>query len=314
MTFVMVKEYIGMSEEIIKISSISQLHDLMGFEKPKHPLISIVDVSKMEMGEEWVGKKFSMDLYSISLKDKGCGLDYGRNHFDFNEGVLIFTGPNRVASVTKTQELNEIQGWMLFFHPDLIRTTPLGEHIDDYSFFNYGVHEALHLAESEEQTLNGTVAKIQEEYNERIDNHSHRVIVSSLDLLLNYCLRFYERQFNTRTAKNKDVLGQVEDLLKEYYKTGQLTEYGPLSVNYLATKVNLSHNYLSDLLKKETGRSAKDHINDFLVNKAKTKLLNSESSISEIAYSLGFNYPHYFSRLFKSKTGVTPQKYRQSQL
>jgi YesN/AraC family two-component response regulator len=190
----------------------------------------------------------------------------------------------------------------------------LGENIENYTFFSYDVHEALHLSDKEKKTISDCVDKIKEEYNERIDNHSQRVIVSTLELLLNYCSRFYERQFNTRTAQNKDIVTKVENLLKDYYKHGLLTEQGSPSLQYLADKVNLSHNYLSDLLKKETGRSAKDHINDFLVNKAKNLLLSTEDSVSEIAYELGFNYPHYFSRLFKTKTGVSPQKYRELSL
>jgi len=300
-----------MAEEIIQIKSISQLHQMMGFDKPLHPLISILDVSQLEIREELVNQKFTSDLFAIGLKDKSCGLTYGRNQYDFDEGVLIFTAPNQVTSVDKAQKVGEIHGWMLFFHPDLIRTTPLGEHIDNYSFFSYDVHEALHLSEKEEQILNDCVQNIKTEYSERIDKHSQRVIVSSIELLLNYCSRFYERQFHTREAKHKDVVSQVEQILKDYYKSGQLEEYGSPSLHYIADKVHLSPSYLSDMLKKETGRSAKDHINDFLVDKAKTLLLSSEDSVAEIAYSLGFNYPHYFSRLFKTKTGLTPQKYRE---
>ena len=301
-----------MSDEILKIKSITQLHDLMGFEKPKHPLVSVVDVSQLVITEEMLHIKVSMDLYYIGLKSGDCGIKYGRHSYDFEEGVLAFQAPNQVFSATSTVEFDQQSGWMLYFHPDLIRTTPLGENIDEYTFFSYDVHEALHLSDKEKQTLTDCISKIKEEYNERIDNHSQRVIVSNLELLLNYCSRFYERQFNTRTAQNKDVVSLVETALKEYYKKGQLEEYGPPSIHYLADKVNLSHNYLSDLLKKETGRSAKDHINDFLVDKAKNLLLSTEDSVAEIAYSLGFNYPHYFSRLFKTKTGFTPQKYRET--
>lgn len=305
------KHCIPMAQEILKIQSISQLHEMMGFEKPRHPLISVVDISQLKITEEMVNVKVVTNLYYVGLKSADCGLRYGRNHYDFAEGVLAFSGPNQVICATSAKEFDQEQGWMLCFHPDLIRTTPLGENIEDYSFFSYDVHEALHLSDKEKQTLNDCVAKIRDEYNERIDNHSQRVVVSSLELLLNYCLRFYERQFNTRTAKNRDVVTQVEDTLKTYYQSGQLIEYGSPSIQYLADKVHLSSTYLSDLLKKETGRSAKDHINDFLIEKAKNLLLSTEDSVSEIAYTLGFNYPHYFSRLFKTKTGTTPQKYRE---
>jgi AraC-like DNA-binding protein len=300
-----------MSGEILEIKSISQLHEMLGFEKPKHPLISVIDVSKLKITSEMINIKMAANLYYIGMKSADCGVQYGRHHYDFEEGVLAFHGPNQVFYATSEKEFDKESGFMLFFHPDLIRTTPLGENIENYTFFSYDVHEALHLSNQEKHTIKDVIDKIKEEYNERIDNHSQRVIVSSLELLLNYCSRFYERQFNTRTVQNKNIVTKVEDVLKDYYKSGQLTDYGPPSLQLIADKVNLSHNYLSDLLKKETGRSAKDHINDFLVEKAKNLLLSTEDSVSEIAYDLGFNYPHYFSRLFKNKTGITPQKYRE---
>lgn len=299
-----------MQDEILTIKSISELHTICGFEKPVHPLISIVDVSQWEIGPEWVGKKLVLDLYSIALKDAGCAMDYGRNTYDFDEGVLIFTAPNQVTSVGKVQKINDIRGWMLFFHPDLIRNTDLGKRIDDYSFFSYDVHEALHLSETEQTTLNDCVNLIQSEIDERIDNHSRRVIVSTIELLLNYSLRYYERQFNTREAQNTDTVSRFERLLKTYYKEGKFATLGSPSMDFFTDEIHLSPNYLSDLLKKETGLSAKDHINLFLVEKAKTLLLSDADSISGIAYQLGFNYPHYFSRLFKSKTGMTPHDYR----
>lgn len=299
-----------MPKDTITHKSISQLSKYMGFGKPTHPLITIIDTSKLAYGEEAIGQRFSSDLYCIALKDASCALDYGRNHYDFDEGVLIFTAPQQVITLQKAQALNEVQGWMLYFHPDLIRNTPLGERIDDYSFFSYEVSEALHLSDQEQQIITNCIEMIQMEIKERIDNHSQQVLVSNIELLLNYCARYYERQFNTRTAQNKDVVSKVESLLKQYYKSGQLLESGPPSIQYLAENCHLSPNYLSDVLKKETGRAAKDHINDFLVDKAKTLLLNSSDSVSGIAYELGFNYPHYFSRLFKNKTGMTPQEYR----
>ncbi len=224
---------------------------------------------------------------------------------------MIFTAPKQVIKVKKTQEINQVKGWMLYFHPDLIRNTALGSKIDAYNFFNYEVHEALHLSENEQNTLNQIVQLIQDEIKERIDNHSQQVLVSNIELLLNYSKRFYQRQFNTRSANNIDIVSRVELLLKGYYSKNQLIEKGQPTIQYLADHCHLSASYLSDLLAKETGRSAKDHINDFLVDKAKHLLLSSTDSISGIAYTLGFNYPHYFGRLFKQKTGKTPQEYRQ---
>jgi AraC-like DNA-binding protein len=299
-----------MSPDILHVKSISQVHEAFGFDKPTHPLISIIDVSELEFGEEFVGMKYSSDLYAIAMKDASCGMQYGRNTYDFAEGVLIFTGPNQVVTSTQAQAKGSVHGWMIFFHPDLIRNTHLGEIIDQYSFFSYDVHEALHLSEQEQDTITDCIHKIEEETRGRIDNMSQRVIVSNLELLLNYCMRFYERQFNTRTATHKDTISKVNDYLKAYFKDGQLTEFGVPSIQNIADSVNLSASYLSDLLKKETGRSAKDHINEFLVDKAKDMLLSTQQSVSEIAYNLGFNYPHYFSRLFKAKTGITPNDYR----
>ena len=300
-----------MGDTIIHTKSIAEIRAVFGLDKPTHPLITILDTEKLVYREETVGKRFSSDLYCIALKDSNCGIDYGRNSYDFDDGVLIFTAPKQVIKVKKTQEINQVKGWMLYFHPDLIRNTALGSKIDAYNFFNYEVHEALHLSENEQNTLNQIVQLIQDEIKERIDNHSQQVLVSNIELLLNYSKRFYQRQFNTRSANNIDIVSRVELLLKGYYSKNQLIEKGQPTIQYLADHCHLSASYLSDLLAKETGRSAKDHINDFLVDKAKHLLLSSTDSISGIAYTLGFNYPHYFGRLFKQKTGKTPQEYRQ---
>jgi AraC-like DNA-binding protein len=299
-----------MKQDINNVKSISQLHEIFGFSKPTHPLISIIDVSKWEIPEQFIRVKFTSELYTIGLKDKSCGLQYGRNTYDFNEGVLFFTAPNQVQSVSKSQALDEIQGWMLFFHPDLIRNTPLGRTIEDYKFFTYDVHEALHLSDTEQKTITDCKTMIQNEIAERIDNHSQTVIASSLELLLNLSRRYYERQFNTRSAQNSDVVSQFHALLNSYFKDGKFAETGIPSIEYFSDKIHLSGNYLSDLLKKETGYAIKDHVNNFIIEKAKTLLLSESESVSSIAYNLGFNYPHYFNRLFKSKTGLTPQEYR----
>lgn len=299
-----------MKQDINNIKSISQLHEIFGFGKPTHPLIGIIDVSKWEIPEQFIGVKFTSGLYTIGLKDKSCGLQYGRNMYDFNEGVLFFTAPDQVQSVSKAQQLNEIQGWMLFFHPDLIRNTPLGRTIEDYKFFTYDVHEALHLSDAEQKTITDCKTMIQNEISERIDNHSQTVIASSLELLLNLSRRYYERQFNTRSAQNSDVVSQFHSLLNSYFKSGKFAETGIPPIEYFSDKIHLSGNYLSDLLKKETGYAIKDHVNNFIIEKAKTLLLSKAETVSGIAYTLGFNYPHYFNRLFKSKTGLTPQEYR----
>ena len=300
-----------MADDIVYIKSISQLHELGGLDKPTHPLISIIDVAGVEIPEEYVGIRTISSMYSIGMKDKSCGLQYGRNTYDFDEGVLYFAAPDQVQTITSAQKRNEINGWMIHFHPDLIRNTPLGKTIDTYKFFSYDVHEALHLSEAEQKTITDCVNLIKSELSERIDDHSQIVISSSLELLLNLSQRYYQRQFNTRSAQNTDVLQQFQSSLKDYYENGLFSERGVPSIEYFSDKVNLSANYLSDLLKKETGYSAKDQINNFIVEKAKTLLLSESDSVSGIAYTLGFNYPHYFSRMFKSKTVMTPQEYRQ---
>lgn len=300
-----------MSEPILKISSISELHALLGLPKPKHPLISLIDTSQFEVTAAQVGHKVIIDFYMISLKDKSCGAEYGRNQLDFDEGVMAYAAPGQVYTHTREVKKGEITGWMLYFHADLIRKTHLSHVVEEYSFFNYETYEALHLSEEEEQLVNSCAANIEAEYNQRIDGLSQRVIVSNLELLLNYSLRFYERQFHTRTNQSKDVVVQFERTLKSYMQGDQLLEGGLPPIQYFAEQAHLSQHYFSDLIKKETGRSPKDHINEQVVERAKTLLLTTGQSVSEIAYTLGFNYPHYFTRLFKSKTGHTPVAYRQ---
>lgn len=298
-----------MSNPFLKIESISQLHQLLGCGKPKHPLISVLDPQKLQVTAEMRNVRVVSNFYAVWLKTTDCGLEYGRNHYDFEEGALVFTGPQQVVSVSGEVAEDET-GWMLFFHPDLINSTSLGEKIRQYSFFSYDLHEALHLSDAEKATITQCIENIKGEYEQRIDDHSQSVIVANIELLLNYCSRYYARQFNTRTTANKDILTRFERALQDYFESDQLLKQGMPSVQYLAEQVHLSADYLSDLLKKETSRTAKDHINDFVVEKAKYLLLNSTDTVSGIAYELGFNYPHYFSRLFKAKTGWTPGAYR----
>lgn len=298
-----------MSEQVLKIESISQLHQLLGCGKSSHPLITVLDPQQLSIPDTVRDVRVVSNLYAVWLKTTDCGMAYGRNHYDFEEGALIFTAPQQVVSV-RGEVAEDEEGWMLFFHPDLVRATSLGEKIGQYTFFSYEIHEALHLSDAEKATITKCIDNIKAEYEQRIDDHSQRVIVANLELLLHYCARYYARQFNTRTTANKDLLTRFERSLKVYFESDQLLQRGMPTVQELAAQVHLSANYLSDLLKKETGRSAKDHITDFVVEKAKYLLLNSQDTISGIAYELGFNYPHYFSRLFKAKTGQTPQEFR----
>ena len=298
------------NNDILTIKSISELHKISGYEKPTHPLISVIDFSKVEISEEQVGLKTCMDLYVVGLKDSGCGNQYGRNNYDFDEGVLFFYGPNQVQTISQSHKKGDIEGWMIIFHPDLIRNTPLGESIKKYSFFGYAVHEALHVSSEEQSALLDCIKLIRSEVTTRTDRHSQTVIASTIELLLNLSQRYYERQFNTRSAQNSDLMSRFEAELNAYFEAGYFQDKGIPSVKYFSDKLNLSQSYLSDLLKKETGTNSKEHINNFIVERAKILLLNRTDSISGIAYELGFNYPHYFSRLFKTKTGITPHEYR----
>lgn len=298
-----------MQESILPIKSITELHEALGYEKPKHPLISVVDASKMVSNPDYKGYRVTMDFYMVSLKNGDCGLQYGRNYYDFEEGTLIFTAPGQVIHATEEHGMPE--GWILFFHPDLLRKTALANEIENYQFFSYDVSEALHLSDQEKIILTDCVNNIKYEYDQNIDAHSQALFVSNITLLLNYSNRFYERQFHTRSNQHGDILSSFEKALKAYIHSEDLTKNGLPSVQYFAEMVNLSPNYLSDLLKKETGKNTKEHINDKVVDRAKNMLLNSGHSVSEIAYDLGFNYPHYFSRMFKSNTGFSPQKYRE---
>ena len=205
-----------MKKSIIHSKSISELHKNMGLDTPSNPLISIIDTKILSYGKDAVGNRFSSDLYCIAMKDSNCGIDYGRNHYDFQEGVLIFTAPNQIITLTKPQKLNEVEGWMLYFHPDLIRKHPLGKLIDKMTFFNYEVNEALHLSKNEQQTLNQILSLIFSEISERIDTYSQHVLASHIELILSYSIRFYERQFITRSNNNLDVISKVEQLLRDY--------------------------------------------------------------------------------------------------
>jgi len=300
-----------MQSDIIKVESISQLHVLNGYPPPNHPLITVLDVAQAETRKEHIGIRSCLGMYVIGLKDGNCGNYYGRNNYDFDNGVLFFYAPNQVQTVSRIHKKGEVKGWMIIFHPDLIRNTPLGKTIEQYQFFSYAVHEALHLSKEEEDTVTDCIHLIRKEIEKRVDNHSQTVISSTLELILNLSQRYYERQFNTRSARHSDLVSQFEYHLKDYYDAGQFRENGFPSLEYFSSRMHLSSSYLSDLLKKETGQNAKEQINNFAIEKAKTILLSSTDTISGIAYELGFNYPHYFSRLFKRKTGVTPMEYRQ---
>lgn len=299
--------------KVFIINSISQAHEAMGLANPKHPLVTVVKTGDFRPVVDFRGVKVINNLYQITLKELGCGnLQYGKNSYDYENGTLVFTAPGQVTVFEGEMPLegDDNSGWTLAFHPDLIRTSSLVQKMVSYSFFSYDVNEALHLSEDELNTIEDLLDKIVKEYSQNLDKHSQNLIISNIELLLDYCTRFYDRQFYTRTNLNADVLSKFERLLKIYYQSDKATESGIPGVSYFARELNLSPNYLSDVLKRESGKTAQEHIHLFIIDKAKNTLLNSNESISEIGYTLGFEYPQHFSNLFKSKTGYSPSEYR----
>ena len=296
---------------LIHLHSITDLHKIFSLGNSFHPLVTVLDFSKVtENVEEY--SKVTTDFYSIMFKNYCKNkMKYGRKAIDFQDGNLICIAPNQTIDMDNEEEEREGKmGWGLFFHPDLIRATTLNEKLKDYTFFNYEVSEALHLSDKEKGVLYECVQIIQAELQENIDVHSQYIIVSTIELLLNYCSRFYGRQMITRSQTNKSIISQIESVLTHYFSANTIQERGLPTVKYLAEHVHLSPSYLSDLLKKETGKNAQEHIHFYLIEEAKNLLLNSEKNINEIAFDLGFEYPQYFNKLFKKKTGKTPMEYR----
>ncbi|MFT5217786.1 MAG: AraC-like DNA-binding protein [Glaciecola sp.] len=295
--------------EIYHIKSITEAHQLLGLESPKHPLISIFRHTK-QMNTDFNDMKLSSNLFYIALKDKiSGGFKYGRNTYDFQEGTLIFVAPNQILTPEETLVL-DFEGWSILFHPDLIRNSELGNAINNYSFFNYDVMEALHLSNTEKQGLTDCVNKIENEINQNMDKHSQELIIHNLESILKYSSRFYDRQFYTRANLSKDYLSKFEAFIKAYFDNNNQLEKGIPTVKQCGIEMNMSGHYLSDLLKNETGKSLIEHLHLQLIDRAKNSLLSTNDSVSQIAYSLGFGYPQYFSKLFKSKTGMSPSKYR----
>lgn len=297
--------------DLLHLKTISDLFRFLNLGPAHHPLIGVVDFGKVV--EHAPGEiRIKTDFYSVMFKNYCRNhIRYGRKTFDFQDGSLVCISPNQIITIDNDIEIREnMLGWGLFFHPDLIRSTPLGLRIKDFSFFTYEISEALHLSEKEKELFHDCILKIQGELTQNIDAHSQGLIVSTIELLLKYCARYYGRQFITRKSANLDVIAKVEGILKAYFENEEEKSRGIPSVKFLAEQVNLSPGYLSDLLKKETGLNAQEHIHFFVIEQAKTILLQTNRNISEIAYSLGFDYPQYFSRLFKQKTGKTPLEYR----
>lgn len=297
---------------ITHIDSISQAYQLLSIGKPRHPMVAIVDNNCFSHNA--MDKSISLGMYVISMKEGVSGsVRYGRSTYDFEDGQIMFIAPGQVIAPSEPTSGQESTGWTLLFHPDFIRRSPLASKINQYSFFSYAVNESLHISEQEKQTLAELIKQIARELNQNIDQHSQSLIVSTIELLLNYCNRFYDRQFYSRANMNKDTISDFESLLLTYYQANTQLEQGIPSVAYCGKELGISPNYLSDLLKKETGKTAKEHIQQFVVETAKNKLLGTNLSISNIAFDLGFDYPAHFTKLFKSATNFSPSEFRNSQ-
>ncbi|RYF78291.1 MAG: AraC family transcriptional regulator [Cytophagaceae bacterium] len=274
----------------------------------RHPLVSVVDLSKADPRQ---GSRMYFGFYTIFLKDVKCGdLVYGRHTYDYQEGTLVFLAPGQIAGMNSNGETYQPKGYALVFHPDLIHGTALGRHIQDYTFFGYQSYEALHVSSRERQIVLDYFAKIDYELEHAIDKHSKRLIVSNIELFLDYCVRFYDRQFITRNHINSSVLERFEKLLNEYYQTDKPQMTGLPSVTHCASELNLSANYFGDLIKKETGQSAQEYIQAKVIEVAKERIFDKSKSVSQIAYELGFKYPQHFMRLFKQRVGQSPNEYR----
>lgn len=273
-----------------------------------HPLVSVVDFSK---AHKRTGSKMNFGLYCIFLKEVVCGdLKYGRNYYDYQEGTLVFIAPGQVVDVANKTDIYQPAGYGLVFHPDLIKGTPLGKNINDYNFFSYNTSESLHLSERERQLVLDCFSKIAFELQQSPDKHSRKLIASNIELFLNYCERFYDRQFITRDTVNKGILEKFEELLNGYFISDKPSDIGLPTVAWCADALHLSANYFGDLIKKETGKSAQEYIQNKIIDTAKNKIYDAGKTVNEIAYELGFKYPQHFTRLFKQKTGCSPVEYR----
>lgn len=294
-------------DEIIKIDSVDRYNKIFGLET-LHPLVSVVDLSR---ATTWPMRAwFNYGVYALFLKDVKCGnIKYGRQYYDYQDGTVVCFAPGQVADLEMLPDIQPAAHGLLF-HPDLIRGTVLGQEIRRYTFFSYETNEALHLSEEERRTVMDCLRKIEAELEHAIDKHSRRLITANIGLLLDYCMRFYERQFTTRCEVNKDIVIRFEQLLDDYFEGEAPQQEGLPSVKYFADKVCLSANYFGDMIRRQTGQTASEYIQNKLIDRAKEALLSSDKTMSQIAYDLGFQYPQHFSRMFKRVAGCTPNEYR----
>jgi len=291
--------------------SISALMRRMDQPKPLHPLVAMINYNNVKVALTDAGNKFSLDFYKISFKTSFNGkVKYGRGYYDFEEGGLAFLAPNQI--VTMSDDANDYEGYSLFFHPDMIRNYQLGNKIQNYGFFSYSISEALHLSEKEKIDISLLFQAISKELDNNIDHFSQDVLVSQIELLLNYSNRFYNRQFITRKSIHNDLIGRMNIFLSDRFDQQKTSLTGLPSVQEVSDHLQVSPRYLTDMLKSLTGQSAQQHIHNQLVERAKNRLTNTTLTIAEIAYDLGFEHPQSFNKLFKQKTNISPLEFRQS--
>lgn len=297
-----------MNRQILNIESIQEYERILNV-GPRHPLVSVID---LDSSQPMRHLRHTFGFYAIFLKDeKNCELLYGRQKYDYTKGSVVCLAPGQVIGIEDNGETFQPHGWALLFHPDLIKGSPLATSMREYSYFSYEVNEALHVSDAERELIVDCLHKISMELDNGDDRLSRRLITTNIELLLDYCLRFYQRQFASREKSNKDILVRFERLLDEYFASEKQLENGFPTVNWCAAQLCLSPNYFGDLMKKETGKTAQEHIRMKLIDLAKDMLLNPSLSISQISFNLGFQYPQHFTRLFKKTVGMTPNQYRQ---
>jgi AraC-like DNA-binding protein len=302
------------NQQPYRIKTITEFHRLRGLPTPEHPLISVVDFGSIKPLPGNNSMSWVFDFYSISLKRGfSAQIKYGQQEYDFDDGIMFFMSPGQVFRIEAEQNpASKLSGWMLLIHPDFLWNTPLAKTIKRYEYFGYSVNEALFLSEKEEATINNIIQNIQQEYYANIDKFTQDIIIAQIELLLTYSERFYQRQFITRKIANHAILNRLEELLADYFNSDDLVNKGLPTVQSIAEALNVSPNYLSGLLKVLTGQSTQQHIHEKLIEKAKEKLSTTDLSVTEIAYGLGFEHPQSFSKLFKTKTNLSPSEFRHS--
>lgn len=298
-------------DNIVNLESVDRYNSMYGLET-LHPLVSVVDLTKATKIINHTQMNYG--VYALFLKlTKSCDLKYGRRSYDYQEGTIVCFAPGQTVRVDMIEDEITPEVYGIVFHPDLIRGTSLAKSMKSYTFFSYAVNEALHLSDQEKEIVMDCLKKISIELEHAIDKHSKALIAMNIELLLNYCMRFYERQFITRSNANKDALTKFEQLLNEYFLSKLPMQEGLPSVKYFADKICLSSNYFGDMVKKETGKTPQEHIQDKVIEMAKEHIVETNETVSQIAYTLGFQYPQHLCRLFKKRVGCTPNEYRTQQ-